>query len=386
MIEAVYTAPIVKQLIDIDALSNPLLQGRLEVPSAPQSNGITAILEMANESFYESFPKLKKERPSEIDLEEIFLDRYGEINIAHLDTFQGILRNLVSEQIVKNQILRLPSDENGTRAFNLSARIFPNGELSPIPFQAEFLDISSLISKLEIDPTTNVANRFSLENIIKELEKGENPYGLIFIDLAEFKITNDEFGHLTGDNALRKVGELLESSVRVDRGDSVVVRYGGDEFVLVLKGCKPEGVAVVEKRINQKFKNFNRFQEREEKQARTSLPRLNVTLGAVHSTETVNNENLIEIADKRMYEQKQNQRYRLLVNEIPQIFTESSKTKELEKFISEIENNQQIPTKEKINLLVTKCYEQLQVSSFIDIIKLSEVAKRVGYDYRCSKK
>jgi diguanylate cyclase (GGDEF)-like protein len=60
---------------------------------------------------------------------------------------------------------------------------------------------------------------------------------VLLVDIDEFKAINDAFGHLVGDEVLRRVGRLLDGHVRA--GD-VVVRLGGDEFVVVAHGAGTE--------------------------------------------------------------------------------------------------------------------------------------------------
>ena len=92
------------------------------------------------------------------------------------------------------------------------------------------------------DPLTGLANRALFHERLAEaveiyrLER--RPIGLLFIDLDDFKLVNDSFGHATGDIILRGVAERLRSCVS---GVDVVARLGGDEFaVLLCSGMEPE--------------------------------------------------------------------------------------------------------------------------------------------------
>ena len=81
-----------------------------------------------------------------------------------------------------------------------------------------------------IDPLTGLANRRLLGRILGRLEPGDI---VIMIDLDHFKAVNDTLGHNGGDQVLRSLGQTLGASLRaVDRAG----RYGGEEFVVVLKG------------------------------------------------------------------------------------------------------------------------------------------------------
>jgi len=84
------------------------------------------------------------------------------------------------------------------------------------------------------DGLTNLYNRRGLQEILerekKRAERHNYPIGFLLVDLNDFKGINDVFGHQTGDKALTAVADLLRKSVR---GSDVVVRYGGDEFLIV---------------------------------------------------------------------------------------------------------------------------------------------------------
>jgi diguanylate cyclase (GGDEF)-like protein len=79
------------------------------------------------------------------------------------------------------------------------------------------------------DETTGLPNRRRLEGGIAALDQGEN-LAVLFIDLDGFKSVNDYLGHQQGDDVLREAARRLRSTVREE---DVVIRYGGDEFVVV---------------------------------------------------------------------------------------------------------------------------------------------------------
>lgn len=100
------------------------------------------------------------------------------------------------------------------------------------------------------DALTGVYNRryldYLLENEKARAERFDHPVGLLMIDLDDFKRVNDEYGHLKGDEVLVEFARLLCGSVRkVDR----VVRFGGDEFLVVLLETDEVGAEVARERI-----------------------------------------------------------------------------------------------------------------------------------------
>ena len=83
--------------------------------------------------------------------------------------------------------------------------------------------------QLLVDPLTGLGNRRRLE---QELGTGR-PAAVLFLDVDNFKQVNDHAGHTAGDQVLRRMADLLRGCCR--RAD-VLVRYGGDEFVVLLAG------------------------------------------------------------------------------------------------------------------------------------------------------
>lgn len=97
-------------------------------------------------------------------------------------------------------------------------------------------------NKLRFDKLTQVANRESLFSQISYLQKlaklkvrGSEGFTLLFIDLDRFKLVNDSFGHDAGDQVLVIIAARLRAAIRAT---DEVARYGGDEFVLLLKETK----------------------------------------------------------------------------------------------------------------------------------------------------
>lgn len=93
------------------------------------------------------------------------------------------------------------------------------------------------------DALTGLVNRREferrLQRLIEEPSEGADQHSLLFLDLDQFKLVNDTCGHSAGDELLRHVSRVLESSIRPD---DTLARLGGDEFGLLLENC-PEQTA-----------------------------------------------------------------------------------------------------------------------------------------------
>ncbi len=83
------------------------------------------------------------------------------------------------------------------------------------------------------DPLTGLANRRAVERALPRLCALGHPFAVLHLDLDRFKQINDTHGHATGDAVLREVAHRLRQQLR---GDDIIARIGGDEFVILLHG------------------------------------------------------------------------------------------------------------------------------------------------------
>lgn len=85
------------------------------------------------------------------------------------------------------------------------------------------------------DPLTGAANRKKLAQLMRKYRRGGVPahFGVLMTDIDYFKRYNDSYGHPAGDEVLREVAQVLQRSVR---STDHVIRYGGEEFLVLLKG------------------------------------------------------------------------------------------------------------------------------------------------------
>ena len=102
------------------------------------------------------------------------------------------------------------------------------------------------------DPLTGLLNRRyfdeAIETAYAAARRSADPLGLIVLDLDHFSAVNNEHGHSVGDAVLRRVARAIRASVR--EGD-VVVRYGGEEFVVIAPGTDDEGAVEIAERIRE---------------------------------------------------------------------------------------------------------------------------------------
>jgi len=94
------------------------------------------------------------------------------------------------------------------------------------------------------DALTGIQNKAAgltaAEQYLHEFRKPRKRFAVFFVDLDDFKKINDTYGHIEGDRLLRKIGAVLKS---VCRKDDIVCRFGGDEFLILIKDLSGEDTA-----------------------------------------------------------------------------------------------------------------------------------------------
>ena len=190
----------------------------------------------------------------------------------------------------------------------------------------EFHDLGRLQRQLEIyneelqrltclDGLTGIANRrrfnefFCKECLRSAREK--TPLSLLLIDIDFFKLYNDNFGHVRGDDCVSTVAEALQKAVQ--RPADLVARYGGEEFAVVLPNTEIEGAVKLAQSLHNAIAKLN-------------IPHpysgvseyLTVSIGVACKVinETNSPEELIELADRALYEAKNSGRNRSKVSQL----------------------------------------------------------------------
>src|SRR5260370_4918183 len=92
------------------------------------------------------------------------------------------------------------------------------------------------------------------QRYMSRAQRLDMPLSFLVLDADQFKDVNTRFGHLTGDFVLAEVAALLKGAVR---GSDAVVRYGGDEFLIILADSAQEGAQVVASRIVRSAEDWN---------------------------------------------------------------------------------------------------------------------------------
>ena len=141
-----------------------------------------------------------------------------------------------------------------------------------------------------IDPLTKLWNRRRLdlhvEKLVPATQRSGEPFSLIILDIDHFKQYNDTKGHAAGDELLIKVADVL---LDCSREEDLVVRYGGEEFIVLLPQTRIKDAAVIAERVRKTVKE------------KTGVT---ISAGLAEYNVKINFDQLIQKADEALYTAK----------------------------------------------------------------------------------
>ncbi|WP_272929825.1 GGDEF domain-containing protein [Xanthomonas graminis] len=157
----------------------------------------------------------------------------------------------------------------------------------------------------DLDPLTGLLNRRAWYERVTALKQGarrrRQPLALMFLDVDHFKRLNDRYGHRAGDDGLRALAQALHEELR---GDDLIGRYGGEEFVIALPGIDAAQATPIAERIRERFRA----------QAALAFPELQptVSIGVVQLRPGDDANGLVQRADEALYAAKSGGRNRVV--------------------------------------------------------------------------
>lgn len=187
--------------------------------------------------------------------------------------------------------------ENALKALSMAA------ELAALAVETSRLH-SDLVHRSEFDLLTDIQNRFSMERCLEEMLRTAQGcgggFGLIYIDLNDFKQVNDRYGHQVGDFFLQEVAARMKRQVRP--GD-MLARLGGDEFAVLVRDVRERGKAEeIARRLNHCFEQLFSIED--------NLIRGSASIGyALYPTDATTKDGLLNVADAAMYKAKHSRQH-----------------------------------------------------------------------------
>jgi diguanylate cyclase (GGDEF)-like protein/PAS domain S-box-containing protein len=189
-------------------------------------------------------------------------------------------------------------------AVDVSEEVAHQGELER--YHRELEDANDQLRKLAVtDELTGLRNRRSFEErLVMEFSlarRRKRELSVLLIDVDDFKMINDRWGHAAGDEVLRRLGMILRTTVRLP---DLPARYGGEEFVVLLPESGEESAMGLARRVMQRVAT-----EDWENQP------LTISVGMASMSESLENGfQLVEMADEALYAAKRAGKNRVMVH------------------------------------------------------------------------
>ncbi len=245
---------------------------------------------------------------------------------------ENIDRIMSGEETEFTAISRRKSGEKFYVHLNETRVTLPSGEPGILSMQMDITELKEKEEKLKYlsyhDGLTDLYNRYYLEEEMQRIDTARQlPISLIMCDVNGMKIVNDTYGHKKGDELLIKVADILRKNIR---GEDVLARWAGDEFVVLLPSTDIETAREIGSRIEESCEN-EEFE---------GIP---ITLGIGVAAKEAITEDLDETlarADERMYKDKltkvNSAENKLVQNMLNALAAKSAETKEHAMRISEL--------------------------------------------------
>jgi len=278
-----------------------------------RENEIKNILNNAGQGFLTFGRDLIIDREYSAECEKIFRCKINRMNILDLLKSEDEVQNALFAEVFKS-VLESTDQEILQQSISKLPKIIKREEhylsieLKPIPPNYEDDNLLCMLILTDVtekhkaqeqvaflsfhDKLTSLYNRAYIDNWIEEFQPEENfPLSVIMADLNGLKLANDVFGHIQGDMLLKGLAKVL---LHCTRRTDIVVRWGGDEFLILLPGTDSLACKKVAERITESCKQ------------QEGLPtELSVSLGmATQKVFAKNISDLFGIAENRMYSDK----------------------------------------------------------------------------------
>jgi len=217
--------------------------------------------------------------------------------VTHVDLRENVCIQLWDEMLLRRKQL----SESLKRTVSLKTAlidVFSTAGLLRVPVLIEYEDLKKLQVNAVTDPLTGLYNRriFS-ESFERELNRAKRyslPLGLVIMDMHRFKEVNDKHGHPRGDEVLRVAAATLKTALRTS---DLAFRIGGDEFALILPQTDAPQALALSRRVETVFADSLKALQ------------LSVSVSLDHGVanfplDADNSDDLIRVADERLYQSK----------------------------------------------------------------------------------
>lgn len=164
-------------------------------------------------------------------------------------------------------------------------------------------DITNLNNLATVDMLTQVTNRFEFDKMlghsIAVSKRYERALSVLLVDIDHFKLINDNFGHLAGDETLKSFSRLLRQQIRQS---DIVARWGGEEFIILLPDTALSSAITMAEALRQRIE-VNPFE---------SVGKITCSIGVAEFNTAEEADDLLRRADENLYHAKHSGRNRVV--------------------------------------------------------------------------
>ncbi len=172
-----------------------------------------------------------------------------------------------------------------------------------------FKENKTLKREVLTDKLTQVYNRgfldYQINTCIKEFNTFKTRFAILFLDIDFFKKVNDTYGHDAGDKVLTKIAKTISLNIRKN---DFVGRYGGEEFVVILRDISEESMIQIAEKIRILIRGTDILFD-------DKLINVTVSIGCSYYREGLSQEEFLKEADANMYKAKETGRDKVVTNE-----------------------------------------------------------------------
>lgn len=252
-------------------------------------------IEFANKKFFNflGFKNIEEYKINHKCISDLFIEDEKFFNLSFVNENENWV-NIIQTLSHRKRVVAIKGIDGITYAFSVTINKFEDAI-----YIVSFTDISeTMLANLELeqkvlrDKLTNAYNREFFENnykrLIETFENDEMYFGLGMIDIDNFKKINDTFGHDVGDKILVTLVSNIEKS---SRNDDILIRWGGEEFIMILKVSSENGLNIALENLRKIIENSKI----------DNLPKITCSFGGTlyEKNEPINN--TIKRADEALY-------------------------------------------------------------------------------------
>lgn len=232
---------------------------------------------------------------------DMFIERSGYLK-SKMDGISWIEYVILHQHEAHKVIIKKGNDEC---LFLVNAAEY--NENGKTHFIAVLENITELQKASFTDTLTKLMNRVKIDEILemyaKSFKRYKNIYSVILLDIDDFKLVNDTYGHLVGDDVLKHTARILKENTRdID----ILGRWGGEEFLIISKETDLNGASELAEKIRKSVES-SKFEK---------IIHLTVSIGVAQIEEDESTDELLKRADDALYKAKEGGKNRMIASSL----------------------------------------------------------------------